>query len=527
MAYRNRTQLRDFNQLGSWLCGIARNLARDVVRRSSQRNRLQSAYAVDERQSSDDPAMQSISQEESELVWTAIEAVPETYREVLVMYYRHGESVAEVAQRLGISEDAVKQRLSRGREHLRTQLTMSIEGVLRRASLTPRFTKQVLTVIGVMGASLSTTSVASASAGVAATTTATVAGSTVKGAAASASAWAATGVFSGLWGGLMGGIGGLLGAFLGTWMPSQMAIDREEQLVLRRQGQRAWRAGLYLTLLTLLTIPLAFFDETRRWYFLVLLAISLAWGVWIMYLIRVGQRELQQLQQRSSDERVIQRNAINRHLFDEQGRSLWIGRNWSSRLKLFGVPLCDIQFADPGGPNNSESNSQGHAWGWIALGDAATGILLAVGGRAFGTVAVGGLASGVLAVGGMAVGVLSAGGCAVGFWLALGGLAIGWDAVGGGAIGWHSAVGGAAVAKHVAVGGAGWSYEYGVGPEVTAAEANSEMAHTVAAAESWQWLAQWLLQNQAVCLVVTIVISIAPMVLMPMVYRRRGASSLA
>ena len=52
------------------------------------------------------------------MLWRALERIPETYRESLILFYREHQSVAAVAAALELSEDAVKQRLSRGRKSL-------------------------------------------------------------------------------------------------------------------------------------------------------------------------------------------------------------------------------------------------------------------------------------------------------------------------------------------------------------------------------------------------------------------------
>ena len=53
----------------------------------------------------------------------AIEALPETYREALLLFYYCDLSVAETAGRLGIAREAARVRLHRGRELIRRQLT--------------------------------------------------------------------------------------------------------------------------------------------------------------------------------------------------------------------------------------------------------------------------------------------------------------------------------------------------------------------------------------------------------------------
>ena len=93
------------------------------------------------------------------------------------------------------------------------------------------------------------------------------------------------------------------------------------------------------------------------------------------------------------------------------------------------------------------------AKGWIAVGDAAFGVLLAVGGFACGGISIGGASVGLLAFGGGAAGFMALGGLSLGWW-ALGGLAIGVEAaLGGLAIAGKVALGGLAIAGQAAVGG--------------------------------------------------------------------------
>ncbi len=43
------------------------------------------------------PSRKLVSEEEQELVWRSLEAIPESYREVMILYYRESHSIAEVA----------------------------------------------------------------------------------------------------------------------------------------------------------------------------------------------------------------------------------------------------------------------------------------------------------------------------------------------------------------------------------------------------------------------------------------------
>lgn len=49
--------------------------------------------------------------------------MPKKYSEVLILYYVNGFSGKEIAELLGIKEDAVMARLSRGRKRLKKELS--------------------------------------------------------------------------------------------------------------------------------------------------------------------------------------------------------------------------------------------------------------------------------------------------------------------------------------------------------------------------------------------------------------------
>ncbi len=89
---------------------------------------------------------------------------------------------------------------------------------------------------------------------------------------------------------------------------------------------------------------------------------------------------------------------------------------YESAANLFGLPIVSIAR----GPDAASGQKRGHAIGWIAFGDVATG-----------AVAIGGIARGLIAVGGIAIGLFSVGGLAFGLVSGLGGLATGYFAVGG------------------------------------------------------------------------------------------------
>lgn len=59
-------------------------------------------------------------------LWDAVQRLSLGYRTVVVLFYYEELSVKRIAQILGLSQDAVKKRLSRAREELKTMLTEEV-----------------------------------------------------------------------------------------------------------------------------------------------------------------------------------------------------------------------------------------------------------------------------------------------------------------------------------------------------------------------------------------------------------------
>ncbi|MEO8698429.1 MAG: sigma-70 family RNA polymerase sigma factor [Kofleriaceae bacterium] len=121
-AWRQLDQLREPGRLRSWLCGIARNLARKARRRTDRE-----VPGGPELLARDNPFDDVCEAQAERVVGEALARVPDTYRDVLVLYYRESLSVREIAHSLGISEAAVLQRLSRGRQYLANGVTSLVE----------------------------------------------------------------------------------------------------------------------------------------------------------------------------------------------------------------------------------------------------------------------------------------------------------------------------------------------------------------------------------------------------------------
>jgi RNA polymerase sigma factor (sigma-70 family) len=491
IAWRNRNELREKNRLGGWLTGIARNLARQNLRAQADQS-IQDIASWDVATHDLDPAMHSMTHEENELVWKSLDAIPEIYREAIAIYYRQGESIAAVAEALEITTDAAKQRLGRGREQLKGHLAELVQDVLSRSRPTAVFTARVMAGVAAWTAAAKAGSVSAAGLGLGLGGKATLAqattGSTLAWKSSVATGAAGSGAV-GFAGGLLGGALGLGGAWFGSWVSAQMAHNVAERKIIEQYGRIMMRNAILFTvsliactLFFLLPSPYSLIAYFTTW------AVLMTWFFVATAIASIRmQRKLREVQKLPDAELEPNRSMLRDRLI----KHAIIGRKFTSGLSFLGWPLIDIQFSDVRFDNlRQQSRKPARARGWIAIGDQATGLLLAIGGTARGLIALGGFAFGGIAFGGVSLGLISVGGAAMGLF-AMGGGSVGYDAIGGAAIGWHSAAGGLAVAKHVAVGGLGIAMDVASGGGAIAKEANTAFAKEYAKEASYIWMLEW------------------------------------
>lgn len=127
-AWRHAANLRDRNAVGPWLSGIARNVClRWRRRRGREAARLERiALAEQERSRSGANAGQAeLALERDELaslLARALYLIPDASRDVLVQHYIDERPQGEIAERLGLTENAVGARIHRGRQALKGAL---------------------------------------------------------------------------------------------------------------------------------------------------------------------------------------------------------------------------------------------------------------------------------------------------------------------------------------------------------------------------------------------------------------------
>jgi RNA polymerase sigma factor (sigma-70 family) len=152
-AWRKLPDLRDASRLCGWLCGIARNVIHGDLRRLG-RQPAHCADALDvtaELASAEPlPTEQAVSNEEMAILWREVSRLPESYREPLILFYRDHRSVEHVATALGLTPDAVMQRLTRGRRLLHERMMAFVESTLQRTNPGPQFTLQVQAALPIL-----------------------------------------------------------------------------------------------------------------------------------------------------------------------------------------------------------------------------------------------------------------------------------------------------------------------------------------------------------------------------------------
>lgn len=92
-AWRQLASLREPEKVRSWLCGIARNLCRNAARKSWRQPLSRSApvEALAEQPAPGPlPPEHAVTREEQELLWRAVERIPENYRERSFYFIANG-----------------------------------------------------------------------------------------------------------------------------------------------------------------------------------------------------------------------------------------------------------------------------------------------------------------------------------------------------------------------------------------------------------------------------------------------------
>ncbi|BET66594.1 sigma-70 family RNA polymerase sigma factor [Opitutales bacterium ASA1] len=470
-AWKQLPNLREPEKLRPWLCGILRfKLSR--ARRDDGREPVRGADGLEAAEvlpSGDSPAVDSAMQrEEQALLWRVLQDLPENYREPLVLYYRENRSVEHVACALELSEDAVKQRLSRGRRLVQEQMLAFVEGALARSTPGRVFTLGVLAALPEFAAPARAAAIGAAAAahgGMLAKTTSLAA--------------------------LLASVSGVVNLVVSLRAAlDQSRTPRERRAVVRTVLAAFGGTMVWLALLYGLRTAAYLWWEHRAMFAACAQVLVLAYiAAWPLLMVRMilGFAQMRTEERRRHPE-------LFRHAVDQPGST---AGEYRSRWRLFGVPLVHVRFA------MAEVGSRPLV-AWIAAGDRAYGLLVAWGNIAIAPVSVGVVSVGLLSVGALSFGVIGLGTVAVGA-LALGCATVGVKAYAWlTALGWDSAQsGGFSIARIAAE-----------GPIAFARHANDPIARELLADPHAE-------RNQMIFFVLIAVMSIVPLVVYARALRAR------
>ena len=151
-AWQNLRRLQNPASFLPWLRQITRNLAHDHLR-GRQRRAGEVAGADEVIAMAADPQptpFEQLLQDEHQAVAAElISALPDDSREVLLLYYREGQSSQQVAALLGLSDAAVRKRLSRARQVVRDELLKRFGEFARDSAPSFAFTAAMATTLAV------------------------------------------------------------------------------------------------------------------------------------------------------------------------------------------------------------------------------------------------------------------------------------------------------------------------------------------------------------------------------------------
>lgn len=198
-AWQQLGRLQNATSFLQWLRQITRNLARDHLRARRQGFVAGEAAEIAIAQAADPyscPMQRIVDDETGRVAADLISELPDESREVLLLYYREGGNSRQVAALLGLSDAAVRKRLSRARRSLREDLVARFRDFAESSAPGTAFTLLVTAGLATLAKPAAAGTLAGAAAGGA--LGAGVAGKTALGSAGALGAAGASLVFGGL-----------------------------------------------------------------------------------------------------------------------------------------------------------------------------------------------------------------------------------------------------------------------------------------------------------------------------------------
>jgi RNA polymerase sigma-70 factor, ECF subfamily len=125
LVLRRLHALRDTSRFGAWLSTITRNRANDYFRKSIPHDKV--TEPVSEGQAENRPGNEA-AEREAAVILAVVRALPEPYREPLILRLVEGMTGPEIAARTGLTHGSVRVNLCRGMQLLREKLGEAAKG---------------------------------------------------------------------------------------------------------------------------------------------------------------------------------------------------------------------------------------------------------------------------------------------------------------------------------------------------------------------------------------------------------------
>jgi RNA polymerase sigma-70 factor (ECF subfamily) len=125
-TYLAREEIKNESQWRSWLFVTIRNRAVDMIRKAENNGIYIEKVKTDGEWSDDDVSLDIVEQETVDIIYTAVQSLPEIYRQIFELSFEQALRNSEVAEQLAIAEITVKKRKARLLELLRQRLGRSI-----------------------------------------------------------------------------------------------------------------------------------------------------------------------------------------------------------------------------------------------------------------------------------------------------------------------------------------------------------------------------------------------------------------
>jgi RNA polymerase sigma factor (sigma-70 family) len=146
-AYRGLRSLRRWESFSFWLYCIASARCKLWIR--TQSRRVDQDFIADQ----DPKVLEAFSVDSyrdsqlSESVREALDSLPDTYREVLILYYFAGMNSVDIARALGTSPTAIRHRLSRARARLKEEMIAMMGTTFESQRLPSGFTFRIVEAV--------------------------------------------------------------------------------------------------------------------------------------------------------------------------------------------------------------------------------------------------------------------------------------------------------------------------------------------------------------------------------------------